>query len=100
MLRCGNRMTDRDHYQEQLDTRAIELARSSLSRVEALERIVSGQFAIIDHKLDKLFDRFWLAALGVIGVLLLALGVYVANTVKTVDRIAAPVVNGQTEKTR
>ena len=91
---------DRDHYQEQLDTRAIELARDSLSRVEALERIVSGQFTIIDRKLDKLFDRFWLAALGVIGVLLIALGVYVANTVKTVDRIAAPAINGQIEKIR
>lgn len=80
------------HYQDQLDTRAIELAKEALVRIEMNEKRVEDQLLGINTQLgsigrnvNKLFDRFWFAALAIIGILLGVAGVYVKSTLDKVE---------------
>ncbi len=95
------------HYQDQLDTRAIELAREALVRIEMNEKRVEDQLlgittqlGSIGRNVNRLFDRFWFAALAIIGILLTVAGVYVKNTLDKVENSSGPVYQHQQEQPR
>ncbi|WP_139839870.1 hypothetical protein [Oceanibacterium hippocampi] len=67
--------------QDQIDTRAIELAQQALSRIDGHEKICSqnqaaliARLAEIKSSIAGLYNRFWLAAVSLIGLLVCVIG--------------------------
>ncbi len=71
--------------QHQLDTRAIELAQKAVTLIEIHERecarertLIAGALGEIKASLNGMWSRLWVAACGVIGLLLVIVG-YLIN---------------------
>lgn len=82
-------MTERDHYQEQLDTRALEMAGKALTKIEEHEKHslvqheqIIGAIGKLSASIDKLFDRFWIAAVAVIAILMAMVAFFVTDLVR------------------
>lgn len=81
---------ERERYQDQLDTRAIEMASRALTKIEEHEKSslvqhgqILGAIDALRSGVDKLFDRFWIASIAVIGLLLAIIGFFAADIFKS-----------------
>ena len=70
-----NDRQERREQQRQIDTRALEVAVEALTKVDSHEVVCGVRYQELTRSINKVFDRIWYAALGMIIALMSIAGV-------------------------